>query len=334
MRDHTLIYKTMRSLLASRILGCFVLLLGFGTGSVAQNLIPNFGFEEQDMPCDGFLSYTGIAYWITVDCGLGGGYYHVCSTLNGFPQTGTPDNLWGTQEPVDGSGYSSMTTYSPVSSFPPATYLSVPLLEPLTEGIEYCFSMHLSLAEHSAFRTSTLWVIGTSYFPTACNGNDTLNWPTEAQLQLNTFEVDTAEWSLLSGSFVADGGEVYLTVGDFSSPSAPDTTFIGVSTLSAQRAVYYVDALELRTCESGVAELSNDGIAIYPNPAADNVNLIVPDSRRDLDITITDVTGRLVYKGTSHATQVVLDASLWARGYYSVQVEAEKYSSRTVLLLQ
>ncbi|MBK8498200.1 MAG: hypothetical protein IPL52_05155 [Flavobacteriales bacterium] len=135
-----------------------------------------------DMPCTAGASYYILADWFPADCTSGASYFHPCSTDNGAPNAGAPENIWGSQSAQDGVAYGGTLTYSAGLPFPPRDYASALLMQPLVAGTEYCFSLYASLAGRSMYRSATLNAVFTTYYPTACSGNDTLNWPTEAQL--------------------------------------------------------------------------------------------------------------------------------------------------------
>jgi len=305
----------------------------FGLPSTAQNLIPNPGFEEMDVPCIANSSYVDLAFWTRAQCAAGGAYFNVCSTVNGFPNAGTPSNFFGYQIPADGVAYTTTTTFALDPDFPPSFYLSSPLTEPLEAGVEYCFSANVSLAEQSAFRTTDLYVICTSYFPTTCNGNDTLNWTTESQLILNTTAVDTAEWSVLSGSFIATGGEEYITIGDFNGPASADTIYVGPSSFPSQQATYYVDKLELRTCESAVGEYSAGALEVAYDARAGLLAITTPSKEQLENIALVDMAGRAVVSMSNSSSPTQLNVAALPRGVYVVRAEASgtRLSRRVVL---
>ncbi|MBL7938419.1 MAG: T9SS type A sorting domain-containing protein [Flavobacteriales bacterium] len=266
-------------------------------------------------------NYMDAADWVLCSCNFGGGYFHSCSTANGFSNAGTPGNTWGYEEPFDGEAYMATITFIRNMEGTYRYYLSTPLIEPLVPGVEYCFTLHASLAEVSAYRTTDLHVIFTTYYPTACNGNDTLNWITEAQLVLNTTDVDTASWTELSGSFVAMAAEEYLTIGDFNAPATPDTIYIAPTTFPSERAIYYIDKLELRTCESAVHEASADELLVAYDAAAGVLNLSTSAATPFTYVALFDPAGRVVLNEPTNGTTVRLSTGRLPRGMYVVQAE-------------
>lgn len=239
----------------------------------------------------------------------------------------------GFQWPVDGASYVAMYTYSRYVNYPLACYMTTPLLEPLVAGTEYCFSLHLSLADRSAYRTTWLGVVLTEQFPSACNGVDTLIWRNEAQLVFNTSEVDTSAWSLHSGSFVATGGESFVTIGHYAGMLDPDTVFFGATTLPAQMAVYYMDALELAPCAVSVEENYETSLRSVYDPTSRSLSIIGPLNTIWTRVVLLDTAGRVVYSHPGGLGTVQMELGAISEGIYIVRAssDSEQFSTRVVL---
>lgn len=272
---------------------------GAGVLVSAQNLIPNPSFEELEVLCEGPVSYSDLNDWTLAGCTINPALYNACSALNGFPNDGTPSNAFGHQEPVDGQAYITMLTYLANVSVTPPFYATCPLLEPLVADVEYCFSAHVSLVDRAAYRTRDMHVFLSDAFPSACNGLDTSVWVNDAQLVLNTTDVDTASWVLLSGSFSASGGESYLTIGNFNARFDPDTIYIAPSSVPWQSAMYYLDVLDLRPCASSVPEHGTDELLATYDPATQELMISAAQAREITDVVLFDASGRIVrsFKG-------------------------------------
>lgn len=74
---------------------------------------------------------------------------------------------------------------------------------------------------------------------------------------------------------------------------------------------------------SGVAEVSDLGISIYPNPASTIVTINVPRGADELkEIQMMDISGRIVYSASPSMTSndISLDVSRFSRGVYTVRI--------------
>ena len=321
---------------ASLIVRCLVLVLFciVRPGTVhSQNLIPNTSFEELDVECMGPMTYGAVQQWTSGVCSAGGVLYHRCSTDNGFPTHGTPGNAIGHQAPVEGVAYCALYTYTLDPQAHTPYSMTAPLLAPLSAGVEYCFSASASLADRSAYSTPQMHVLFTPQILNGCNGTDTTVWLNTAQVTLNTTGVDTASWSLLSGSFVAAGGESYITIGNFRGTLDPDTVYLGPTTYHTERAMFYLDALELRQCVVSVEEHVRQGLQVSFDPSVRRLSLSSGKGGVLAMVALHDMAGRTVPTKVVGTEPVQLDLASVPNGVYVVQVRvgSQMMSSRVVV---
>jgi hypothetical protein len=69
----------------------------------------------------------------------------------------------------------------------------------------------------------------------------------------------------------------------------------------------------------GINSVNNEnGISIYPNPATDYLTVNAPPSLHDFNLTILDITGKVVHQQTLTIGKNNVDLSGFAGGYYTV----------------
>ena len=73
--------------------------------------------------------------------------------------------------------------------------------------------------------------------------------------------------------------------------------------------------------ENFIPSISEDGFAVYPNPARDIMN-VVSDSQIN-SLRIFDLSGRLVFSQSYNASQVTMDVSSFNYGLYIMQIATE-----------
>jgi hypothetical protein len=111
---------------------------------------------------------------------------------------------------------------------------------------------------------------------------------------------DTVNWTLVSGSFVANSAYRYLVIGNFFSDPLTDTLHVIPGT--SLGAYYFVDGVCVtqvgQPCEftMGVAEAEERGPFVWPNPASDRLQVQVGAGT---GWQVFDATGRLVEAGGS-----------------------------------
>ncbi len=218
------------------------------------NLVVNHSFEEhngcpQNMFSEGnSLKLDELNNWYLASRGTTD-YFQSCSDPG---MCGVPENMWGYQHARTGNSYIGInTTGGGISSKNYREYAQSELKDTLTRGQKYYAEFYVSLAEISSYSTNTLGihvsrekiqghrlnVIGYDtrkkaerrlkrqqfYRMLAFNfRRDTfyrLEYlaiePVVPQMKMNEFIADTINWVKVSGTFVAEGGEKYLTIGSF-----------------------------------------------------------------------------------------------------------------------
>lgn len=72
-----------------------------------------------------------------------------------------------------------------------------------------------------------------------------------------------------------------------------------------------------------VADVNTENVSVYPNPAADvvNINLNVVDPSSPFDVVITDMTGRVISTESFNSGNIQINTSDLTSGIYTVQVK-------------
>jgi|694.fasta_scaffold10138_2 hypothetical protein len=155
-----------------------------------------------------------------------------------------PYNGGGFQYPRTGNDYAGFLTYSPSPGGIQREYVTTHLLQTLTSGRTYCFTMYLSMPEKTRRACNNVGV----YFSV-----DTPIWapptnmPYEPQISNDTANhlIDTANWMPVQGSFVANGDERVLTIGNFLPDSLLSFSFYPPGPGLGDWCYYWVDDVSL-----------------------------------------------------------------------------------------
>ncbi|MDY5969301.1 MAG: OmpA family protein [Bacteroidales bacterium] len=254
----------MKKTFAIAIATCLGTCVAAQTDSFApqgNNLVYNPSFEEYvDCPrkVDAHGILTTVQAWFQPTAGSAD-YYNRC----GSKECGVPKNKLGVQFPRTGDGmcgiYCSKTDYR--------EYLQTKLKEPLRAGETYRLAFHVSLSEYSAGAVATIGGLVTQECPAdtgesvlmkkevrqvAPGISQTVATYYQPQVQNNYYRViaNTVSWTEISGEFVAEGGERYLTIGNFLPASQSNVTDLEALTYVLPGAYYYVDDVSLHclTC--------------------------------------------------------------------------------------
>ncbi|MAC95441.1 MAG: hypothetical protein CMC96_08060 [Flavobacteriales bacterium] len=170
-----------------------------------QNLIFDPGFEVYRY-CPKGVSDMTLNYWIIPTKGTTD-YFNFCSRKM------HPDrNLNGFQETKEGDGYIGLGGGKQFLQRPTAEYIQTRLVESLKEGETYYLEFYVSLADYSmqvAKNIGALFSASKLSRPTS----DILNL--QPQIKTSKYIIDTTNWVKVSGEYIAEGSEQYLTIGIF-----------------------------------------------------------------------------------------------------------------------
>lgn len=240
----------------------FIFLLLVSIAVKAQvNLVPNPSFEDYS-PCpDNEAQITRATGWYSPTNGSPD-YFNACSPN---PSYSTPTNLFGEQQPNLGNGYIGLGPYYSGSSNY-REYIQSELSDTLIAGKTYCIQFFTSLAgKQSKYANNNIGLV-LSELPITAIGNlgPLIDFPTS--LNSNIIIDDSINWIQLSGIYIANGSEKYITIGNFYSNQNTDAILID-STITADISYYYIDDVSVVQCDTilpltipNVFTPNNDGI--------------------------------------------------------------------------
>ena len=215
-----------------------------------ENLVYNPSFEEHSecpQRIDAIGIMSGVDAWWQPTRGSSD-YFHSC----GGRECLTPRNKMGLQQPHTGEAYCGI--YCSKENY--REYLQTELREPLVAGKHYRVSYWASLADKSPHAVASLAALFTHdrISDTTWNvlmHNEVSDLGAEQKQIISTYykpqvingEVvdNTTDWQLISGEFVAAGGEKYLTIGNFNSFNHSHVILTDIPNAVLPGAYYYID---------------------------------------------------------------------------------------------
>ncbi|MBK9599121.1 MAG: hypothetical protein IPO60_12590 [Flavobacteriales bacterium] len=258
--------------------------------ATAQNLVPNPSFEDTarcNAEYDPVLLSAPPWFKPTTassdiyDCNL----IQRCGIVW---DPADPDvQVSGFQYARTGSRFAGAYHWYGANSSDSKDYFTVKLTEALIEQTAYDVSLYYSRADGYAFATDRISVF---FGPDSFYVHDYRTLHVQPQVDLmdpnNEYLTNAEDWVLLTGSFVATGGERYMTIGSFLDSSQVNGTIAPTGNL--QYAYYYYDDISVMAeSQSGIGELEFSGavmgdgnlhLAGLPN-AACTVRLLDPLGR-------------------------------------------------------
>ncbi len=241
-----------------------IFILLFSILATAQiNLVPNYSFEQYDT-CPN--TYSSIDYyccnWFSPASQMinlpsfpysnnGSGssdYYNVCSSNQNIQ---VPKNNSGYQNAKEGVAYAGIIFQNEGNGIfvDYKEYLEIKLRNKLSINEEYCIEFYYSVAERfnyipDSYSPISLGILLTDTLVYRSSGISTqqpqnIYISPQVSKQLPQI-IDTINWIKVSGSFIAKGGEQYLTIGNFQQTSA----------LIDKNVYVYIDNVKLYQCDT------------------------------------------------------------------------------------
>ncbi|MGB4849243.1 MAG: hypothetical protein WBP41_15065, partial [Saprospiraceae bacterium] len=198
-----------------------------------QNLVPNPDFETFTS-CPSSIGTGGFFQAIPWESGNFGtiDYFNACD-ISGI--VGVPINVFGNQPAHSGVAYAGLGVRS--QSIDYHEYLQAPLDQPLVSGVTYHVSFYINLSDE---------VCGTghmgAYFsalPPPYVSSDHLDVVPQIDYAMGGYLSNSTDWTLISGCFTAEGGESYITIGNFHHYT--DTPFDPLCPFQPNFSYYYID---------------------------------------------------------------------------------------------
>jgi len=216
--------------------------------TIGQNLVPNPSFEEYSQcPFDvGGFGQLYFAYPWHNPSYSSPDFFNACDTLQ---HMSVPYNYFGNENAHTGFGYSGIYCYY-VWGFS-REYIQVQLKDSLLMNTRYCVEFYVSLAEKSTYGVNNL---GAYLSINSINSNSDTTIGLSPQIINNDMNPLTNKtgWKKISGSFVANGGEQYITIGNFNNNPASDTVFVDSTGWNGGISYYYIDDVSVYQCDASV----------------------------------------------------------------------------------
>lgn len=226
------------------------------TSAFAQsNLVPNASFENY-LSCPTTDDQVNRAVgWSKVGTGTSD-YMNACHTSS---IVGVPNNVFGSQAARTGKAYTHLITATKNASNY-REYMQVQLTSPLASGLTYDVQFYVSRTDGKI----AVAQIGALFSSTPLSSSNSQALNLVPQVENTTVISDTVNWVLVSGSFVAAGGEQYLTIGNFRTPA--NTTKTTASGLHIHGS-YYIDDVSVIARKPIACHSQLIGWADLPSPA-------------------------------------------------------------------
>jgi gliding motility-associated-like protein len=185
------------------------------------NLVPNSSFEDTVSGlCSSQMGINSVKYWGTNHINSSPDYYNTCANSIVYPNICTiPYSSRSYQNPHIGNAYLGIGTF--IIDLPNdsinigAEYISTILNKPLIQNTCYYAEFYANLGNISEVTTNQISMLFTQNSFTTAPYSFTNTIQPQVQWDTTKYFTDTLNWVKIAGTFVAQGGEQYLTIGNF-----------------------------------------------------------------------------------------------------------------------
>lgn len=215
----------------------------FGISQDAENLISNGSFESIDKEPKKLGGIESANGWYSPT----GQRADLFTPNKKVPIISAPINQYGQEDAKEGQNYAGVVVYSHNNKIP-RSYVSNKLSVPLKKGQKYCVQFYVSLAESSTYGSNNIGAYFTSK-ALASEDKETINAKPQVMGDGNKVLTAPFGWDKVCNTFVAEGGEKFITIGNFSTNDNTKTLKIKKNTANkavpVPAAYYYIDHISV-----------------------------------------------------------------------------------------
>jgi len=301
--------------------------------ATSQNLVLNPSFEDT-ITCPIGTWAMQCRYWYSAS---GGSPDYFSEQPDIFCGTSyVPQSGGGYQYARTGIAYVGLGVYTKHVSpnhINRREYVGGELSDTLKQGHEYCVSFYVSVAEEFKYVVDGIGLYLSVDSAVDYTINTNLSFMPQISNPAGNIIYDTLNWVQISGTYIANGGEKYLTIGNFKDDA---NTAIDSTSASLIESYFFIDDVSVIDCTVGINEV-NDNLSsgkLYPNPATKVVyfenNL---SEKENGTLQLMDITGREMASYKLNKGNLLAIPTPYARGVYLVKINITGKPTETVKLI-
>jgi outer membrane protein OmpA-like peptidoglycan-associated protein len=228
--------------------GIFSLSLAFGQSG--ENMVENGSFEsitgKGPKKLGGIESASG---WVSAT----GAKADLFVNDKKVPDISPDKNMYGSEQAQDGENFAGVLVYAQGNKLP-RTYITSKLNTPMKKGQAYCVKFYVSLGDNSKFATNNIAAHFSKKDVAISDKKSIIDKPHVREVNNKVFS-GMYSWEKVCGTYIAEGGEKYITLGNFN--MTEDTKMEKVKRDPSNKnpqiggAYYFIDNISVQLLEEG-----------------------------------------------------------------------------------
>lgn len=245
------------------------LLLLLSANSQAKNIVCNSGFESK-----GQTEYLGLGFdyfqffsvdhWIAPTMGTSDYFFK-----SQWGYNIDPNEYGGMVQPSEGIAFAGIIPWVKGREY--REYLQGELTELPQKGKTYCFSMKISTGNLCSEMVEELGVYFSGKRVVNKNTKFTIDYQPQVNIDLSVLNASPETWTMVTGTFVADGTEKYFTLGNFKEDSATVLYKREGIANPMNWCYYYIDEVQLEELNSNSSVSKSVPVASRTNSIASQI---------------------------------------------------------------
>jgi OmpA-OmpF porin, OOP family len=224
--------------------------LSFAFGQSGENMVENGSFEsitgKGPKKLGGIESATG---WVSAT----GAKADLFIDDKKVPEISPQKNVYGGEQAQDGQNFSGVMVYAQGNKLP-RTYITSKLNTPMKKGQAYCVKFYVSLGDNSKFATNNIAAHFSKKDVSISDKKSIIDKPHVRDVNNKVFS-GMYSWERVCGTYIADGGEKFITIGNFN--MTEDTKVDKVKKDPSNKnpqiggAYYFIDNISVQLLDEG-----------------------------------------------------------------------------------
>ena len=219
-----------------------------------------------------------------------------------------------------GSGYAGIGVFIKDNGFQDKReYIQVKLFDSLNYNKKYSVHFYANLSDSSAYAIDLLGIyFSNSAITKSIYDASPFYFIPQIESSQGNIISDKNGWTLISGIYVAHGGEQFITIGNFHNDANIDTLFVGGAINQGKYSYYYIDDVSVTEYKPDTTK-PEQTFTVLPTLATDNIYLNYSNlTINNTHFLLYDVCGRKVkdVEITQPTAQQSIDITRYSAGMY------------------